>query len=65
MWASFFAVWFSGLFSVVFSLQKTGNHLVFLIEEIINWLIFGCLIAILLSTLPDWLKTLLRVETPR
>ncbi|RKZ61204.1 MAG: hypothetical protein DRR16_15725 [Candidatus Parabeggiatoa sp. nov. 3] len=65
MWASFFAVWFSGLFSFVFSLQKTGNHLVFLIEEIINWLIFGCLISILLSTLPDWLKTLLRIETPR
>jgi uncharacterized membrane protein YraQ (UPF0718 family) len=50
---------------LVFSLEKTGNHLVFLIEEIINWLIFGCLIAILLSTLPDWLKTLLRIETPR
>jgi len=65
MWSSFFAVWFSGLFSLVFSLEKTGNHLVFLLEEIINWLIFGCLIAILLSTLPDWLKTFLRIKMLR
>ncbi|HAI70601.1 MAG TPA: hypothetical protein DCM38_14335, partial [Gammaproteobacteria bacterium] len=65
MWSSFFAIWFSGLVSLVFSLEKTGNHLVFILEELINWLIFGCLFAILLLTLPDWLKTLLRIETPR
>jgi hypothetical protein len=61
MWSSFLAVWFSSLFSLFFSLPQTGKHFIFLIEEIINWSIFGCLLSILLLTLPDWLKSFLRI----
>ncbi|KHD05940.1 hypothetical protein PN36_11500 [Candidatus Thiomargarita nelsonii] len=64
MWSSFFSVWFSGLFSYV-SMEKIGEYSVSLIEEIINWLIFGCFTYLLLLTLPDWLKSLLRLKTPR
>ena len=39
-----------------------GGYFIFPLEEIINWLIFAGFIYVLLLTLPDWLKTKLRLK---
>jgi len=52
------------LFTMYSSLisKMIGGYFVFPIEEFINWLIFACFIYVLLLTLPDWLKTKLRLK---
>ncbi|RKZ93461.1 MAG: hypothetical protein DRR19_01055 [Candidatus Parabeggiatoa sp. nov. 1] len=52
------------LFTMYSSLisKMIGGYFVFPLEELINWLIFACFIYVLLLTLPDWLKTKLRLK---
>jgi hypothetical protein len=63
---SYYAVFL--LIAILFTMYSSfiavliGKYLVFPIEELLNWLICAGLIYILLLTLPDWLKTKLRLK---